>query len=66
MQQVQEFVDTNPLNVIIKDMFIKYDGQTENVSNLPERHIIGSIQINMGIVFIKIFLLTILVHISYL
>lgn len=50
MQQVQEFVDTNPLNVIIKDMFIKYDKQTEEVSMLPERHIIGSIQINTGIV----------------
>ncbi|KAJ8736206.1 hypothetical protein PYW08_006862 [Mythimna loreyi] len=46
VQQIQEFVDLNPLNVIIKDMFNKYDKQTEEVSNLPERHIIGSIQIN--------------------
>lgn len=38
----------NPLNVQIKDMFCKFDEQTEEVVNLPERHVIGSIQINMG------------------
>ncbi|KAJ0182474.1 hypothetical protein K1T71_001843 [Dendrolimus kikuchii] len=47
VQQVQEFVDSNPLNVIIRDMLKKYEGQTEEVLHLPERHIIGSIQINM-------------------
>ncbi|XP_061708954.1 dynein axonemal heavy chain 8 [Cydia pomonella] len=46
VQQVQDFVDSNPLNVIIRDMLKKYEGQTEEVNNLPERHIIGSIQIN--------------------
>ncbi|KAI8438606.1 hypothetical protein MSG28_011048 [Choristoneura fumiferana] len=46
VQQVQDFVDSNPLNVIIRDMFKKYENQTEEVMNLPERHIIGSIQIN--------------------
>lgn len=49
MQQVQSFVDTNPLNVIIGDMFKKYESQTDEVLNLPKRHIIGSIQIDMGI-----------------
>ncbi|XP_052742928.1 dynein axonemal heavy chain 8 [Bicyclus anynana] len=47
VQQIQSFVDTNPLNVIIGDMFKKYEGQTDEVLNLPKRHIIGSIQINM-------------------
>nr|XP_037867096.1 dynein heavy chain 8, axonemal isoform X3 [Bombyx mori] len=47
VQQVQDFVDSNPLNVIIRDMLKKYEGQTEEVLNLPERHIIGSIEINM-------------------
>ncbi|CAK1540075.1 unnamed protein product [Leptosia nina] len=47
VQQVQAFVDSNPLNVIIRDMLKKYEGQTEEVLNLPERHIVGSIQINM-------------------
>nr|XP_026487863.1 dynein heavy chain 8, axonemal-like [Vanessa tameamea] len=47
VQKVQDFVDTNPLNVIIRDMFKKYENQTEEVLNLPERHIIGSIQIDM-------------------
>ncbi|XP_060805314.1 dynein axonemal heavy chain 8 [Amyelois transitella] len=47
VKQVQDFVDSNPLNVIISDMLKKYEGQTEEVLNLPERHIIGSIQINM-------------------
>ncbi|XP_075973556.1 dynein heavy chain 8, axonemal kl-3 [Anticarsia gemmatalis] len=44
--QVQAFVDSNPLNVIVKDMLTKYEGQTEEVLNLPDRHIIGSIQID--------------------
>lgn len=48
VQQVQGFVDGNPLNVIVSDMLKKYEGQTAEVLNLPERHIIGSIQINMG------------------
>ncbi|PZC81902.1 hypothetical protein B5X24_HaOG211688 [Helicoverpa armigera] len=48
VNQVQEFVDSNPLNVIVKDMLNKYEGQTEEVLNLPNRHVIGSIQINMG------------------
>ncbi|CAB3256562.1 unnamed protein product [Arctia plantaginis] len=46
VQQVQTFVDSNPLNVIVKDMLTKYDRQTEEVNNLPNRHVIGSIQIN--------------------
>lgn len=48
MQQVQEFVDSNPLNVIIRDMLKKYEFQTDEVNNLPDRHVIGSIEINMG------------------
>lgn len=52
VQQVQDFVDSNPLNVIIRDMLKKYESQTEEVLNLPERHIIGSIQINMGKIFV--------------
>lgn len=48
MDQVQQFVDSNPLNVTIRDMLKKYEGDTDEVNNLPERHIIGSIQINMG------------------
>lgn len=48
VKQVQSFVDSNPLNVIIRDMLKKYEGQTEEVNNLPARHIIGSIEINMG------------------
>lgn len=47
-QQVQVFVDSNPLNVIVTDMIKKYERQTEEVLNFPERHIIGSIQIDMG------------------
>lgn len=46
---MQDFVDTNPMNIIVKDMLHKYEGQTEEVLALPQRHIIGSIQINMGI-----------------
>ncbi|XP_047526251.1 dynein axonemal heavy chain 8 [Pieris napi] len=47
VQQVQAFVDSNPLNVIIRDMLKKYEAQTDEVLNLPERHIVGSIQINL-------------------
>ncbi|KAJ8736205.1 hypothetical protein PYW08_006861 [Mythimna loreyi] len=47
VQQVQDFVDSNPMNVIVKDMLHKYEGQTEEVLGLPDRHIIGSIQIDM-------------------
>lgn len=50
VQQVQSFVDSNPLNVIIRDMLKKYESQTEEVVNLPPKHIIGSIQIDTGIV----------------
>lgn len=56
MHQVQTFVDSNPLNVLVKDMLTKYDGQTEEVNNLPHRHIIGSIQIDTGIYFINMYL----------
>ena len=52
VQQVQDFVDSNPMNVIVKDTLTKYEGQTEEVLALPDRHIIGSIQINMGTVFL--------------
>lgn len=52
VQQVQAFVDSNPLNVIIRDMLKKYEAQTDEVLNLPERHIVGSIQINLGKVFV--------------
>lgn len=52
MQQVQSFVDSNPLNVIIRDMLKKYESQTDEVNNLPARHIIGSIEINMGNFFL--------------
>lgn len=48
VQQVQDFVDSNPMNVLVKDMLLKYEGQTEEVLALPDRHIIGSVQINMG------------------
>ncbi|KAJ8735702.1 hypothetical protein PYW07_007322 [Mythimna separata] len=48
VQQVQDFVDSNPMNVLVKDMLNKYEGQTEEVLVLPDRHIIGSIQIDMG------------------
>ncbi|XP_050681188.1 dynein axonemal heavy chain 8 isoform X2 [Leptidea sinapis] len=47
VEQVQAFVDSNPLNVIVQDMFKKYEQQTEDVLNLPKKHIVGSIQINM-------------------
>lgn len=48
VHQVQEFVDSNPLNVIVKDMLNKYQSNTDEVENLPARHIIGSIQIDMS------------------
>lgn len=56
MQQVQDFVDSNPLNVIIRDMLKKYESQTDEVNNLPARHIIGSIEINMGNFFLAMYI----------
>ncbi|KAJ2947929.1 hypothetical protein O0L34_g9722 [Tuta absoluta] len=47
VQQVQAFVDSSPLNIVIRDMLKTYESRTDEVLNLPERHIIGSIQINM-------------------
>ncbi|XP_049886262.1 dynein axonemal heavy chain 8 [Pectinophora gossypiella] len=56
VQIVQDFVDSNPLNVIIRDMLKKYEGQTDEVNNLPERHIIGSIEINMDNIKLGLYL----------
>ncbi|XP_026319440.1 dynein heavy chain 8, axonemal-like [Hyposmocoma kahamanoa] len=56
VQQVQNFVDSNPLNVIIRDMLKKYENQTDEVNNLPARHIIGSIEINMDNIKLALFL----------
>ncbi|XP_026320150.1 dynein heavy chain 8, axonemal [Hyposmocoma kahamanoa] len=56
VQQVQGFVDSNPLNVIIRDMLKKYESQTDEVNNLPVRHIIGSIEINMDKIKLGLYL----------
>ncbi|CAH0592601.1 unnamed protein product [Chrysodeixis includens] len=45
-QQIHDFVDSNPLNVVIKDTLNTYESRTDEILALPERHIIGSIQIN--------------------
>ncbi|KOB76400.1 Uncharacterized protein OBRU01_03864 [Operophtera brumata] len=47
VHQIQNFVDSNPLNVIVGDMLKTYEAKTEEILRIPERHIIGSIQINM-------------------
>ncbi|GBP33368.1 Dynein heavy chain 5, axonemal [Eumeta japonica] len=46
-QQIKEFVDVDPGIVVIRDRFRMYEEQTEEILALPDRHIIGSIEINM-------------------
>ncbi|XP_041975311.1 dynein axonemal heavy chain 8 [Aricia agestis] len=46
VQQIQKFIDSNPLNVFMRDMLKQYENQTEEVLALPEQHIIGSIQMD--------------------
>ncbi|KAI8438610.1 hypothetical protein MSG28_011048 [Choristoneura fumiferana] len=47
VQQVQDFVDSNPLNVIIRDMFKKYENQTEelglHVESIEWKRILGKL-----------------------
>lgn len=45
---IQEFVNTNPLTVDIRDKFIYYDNITRNLENKVARHVIGPIEIRMG------------------
>lgn len=44
-EQIQSFVDTNPLTADIREMFVKYDRITENLLNLPKSVVIGPIYI---------------------
>lgn len=45
---IQEFVNTNPLTVDIRDKFIYYDNITSELENGKKRHCIGPIQLRMG------------------
>lgn len=45
---IQEFVNTNPLTVDIRDRFMLYDDITSSLECAATRHVIGPIEIRMG------------------
>lgn len=45
---IQKFVDSEPIVQEIKDKLVEYDNLVDEVQNLPQQHIIGPIEINMG------------------
>ena len=45
---IQEFVNTNPLTVDIRDKFVYYDNVTSQLQEVEKRHCIGPIEIRMG------------------
>lgn len=48
VEQVQRFVDSEPITQLIKEKLMEYDELCAEITNLPQYHIIGPIQINMG------------------
>ncbi|TMW45046.1 hypothetical protein DOY81_009872 [Sarcophaga bullata] len=44
---IQEFVNTNPLTVDIRDKFVYYDNVTSQLQEVEKRHCIGPIEIRM-------------------
>ncbi|XP_022920277.2 dynein axonemal heavy chain 8 [Onthophagus taurus] len=45
--QIQEFVDANPLIVEIRERFQEYDDRAQHISDLPEQHKVGAVTIIM-------------------
>lgn len=47
-QQLQTFVDSEPIVQEIKEKFQEYEDLFEEINELPESHIVGPLEINMG------------------
>lgn len=45
---IQHFVDSEPITEEIKEKFEEYDNLVIEIENLPSKHIVGPIEINMG------------------
>ncbi|KAK0165144.1 hypothetical protein PV328_003692, partial [Microctonus aethiopoides] len=45
--QIQKFVDSDPPTQAIKEKFFFYENLIADINNLPARHIVGPLQINM-------------------
>lgn len=43
---IQKFVDSKPFIQEIKEKFIEYEDLMTEIQNLPDRHILGPLQIN--------------------
>ncbi|XP_036329883.1 dynein heavy chain 8, axonemal-like [Rhagoletis pomonella] len=52
-QIIQDFVDTNPLTVDIRDKFIYYDKITTDLEEMPAKKVIGPIEIRMEKAIVK-------------
>lgn len=48
VEQVQRFVDSEPITQVIKEKLIEYEDWCADIEDLPQHHIIGPIQIDMG------------------
>ncbi|CAL7938026.1 unnamed protein product [Xylocopa violacea] len=44
---IQKFVDSEPITQEIKEKFIEYDRLVEEIQNLPQKHVVGPIEICM-------------------
>lgn len=47
-EQVKHFVNSEPITQEIKEKIVEYENLTSAVKNLPTCHVIGPIQIDMG------------------
>lgn len=45
---IQKFVDSEPIVQEIKEKFTEYENVMTEIQNLPDQHVLGPLQINMG------------------
>ncbi|XP_024940596.1 dynein heavy chain 8, axonemal [Cephus cinctus] len=48
VSQIQKFVDSDPITQEIKEKLMEYEEISAEIQSLPDHHIVGPIQINMG------------------
>lgn len=45
---IENFVDSEPITQEIKEKFMEFDDLVAEIQNLPDRHVVGPIEISMG------------------
>lgn len=54
VNEIEAFCNTNPLTVEIAEKFQEFENRADHIRDLPESHIVDSIQVDMGIHFFVI------------